>query len=117
MSGFKKFLLQGNLVDLAVAFIIAGAFGTVVTTFTNTLMGFIGKIFDQPDFSSAEIADVNVGLFINAVIAFVILAAIVYYLVVLPYTKAKARFFPDEPEAEAPDIVLLTQIRDALTTR
>ena len=117
MSGFKKFLLQGNLVDLAVAFIIGTAFAAVVTTFTGTLLGFIGKIFDQPDFSSATIADVNVGLFINAVIAFVIMAAVVYFLVVTPYTKAKERFFPDQPEAEAPDIVLLTQIRDALTTR
>lgn len=117
MSGFKKFLLQGSLVDLAVAFIIGTAFAAVVTTFTNTLLGFIGKIFDQPDFSAAEIADVNVGLFINAVIAFVIMAAVVYFLVVTPYTKAKERFFPDQPEAEAPDIVLLTQIRDALTNR
>ncbi|MEV5003574.1 large conductance mechanosensitive channel protein MscL [Nocardioides sp. LML1-1-1.1] len=117
MSGFKKFLLQGNLVDLAVAFIIGTAFAAVVTTFTATLLGFIGKVFDQPDFSSATIADVNVGLFINAVIAFVIMAAVVYFLVVTPYTKAKEKFFPDQPEAEAPDIVLLTQIRDALTTR
>lgn len=117
MSGFKKFLLQGNLVDLAVAFIIGSAFALVVKTFTETLMGFIGKIFDQPDFSSATIADVNVGNFINAVIAFVIMAAVVYFLVVTPYTKAKEKFFPDQPEAEAPDIVLLTQIRDALTTR
>lgn len=117
MSGFKKFLLQGNLVDLAVAFIIGTAFATVVTTFTDTLMGFIGKIFDQPDFGTATIADVNVGLFINAVIAFVIMAAIVYFLVVTPYTKAKERFFPDQPEAEAPEVVLLTQIRDSLAAR
>ncbi|TWG98524.1 large conductance mechanosensitive channel [Nocardioides sp. J9] len=114
MSGFKKFLLQGNLVDLAVAFIIGTAFAAVVTTFSETLMGFIGKIFKQPDFGAAEILDVNVGNFINALIAFVIMAAIVYFLVVTPYTKAKARFFPDQPEAEAPDIVLLTQIRDTL---
>nr|WP_278259890.1 hypothetical protein [Nocardioides convexus] len=45
------------------------------------------------------------------------MAAVVYFLVVTPYTKAKEKFFPDQPEAEAPDIVLLTQIRDALTTR
>lgn len=117
MDGFKKFLLRGNLVDIAVAFIIATSFATVVKTFTDTLMGFIGKVFDQPDFGAAEIADVNVGLFINAVIGFVILSAIVYFFVVTPYTKAKERYFPDEPEAEAPDIVLLTQIRDSLQSR
>lgn len=57
------------------------------------------------------------GAFLNAVIAFVILAAVVYFVVVTPYTKAKERFFPDAPEAEAPDIVLLTQIRDSLASR
>ena len=117
MSGFKKFLLQGNLVDLAVAFIIGTAFAAVVTTFTETLMGFIGKIGGQPDFGSASIADVNVGHFINAVIAFVILAAVVYFLVVTPYTKAKERFFPDAPEGPDEQLQLLTEIRDALVAR
>lgn len=117
MDGFKKFLLKGNLVDLAVAFIIATSFATVVKTFTDTLMGFIGRIFDQPDFGSAEIADVNVGLFINAVIGFVILSAIVYFFVVTPYTKAKERFFPDPEVGPAEEIALLTQIRDSLASR
>ena len=62
-------------------------------------MGFIGKIGGQPDFSEAEIAGVNVGQFINALISFLILAAVVYFFVVVPYTKAKERFFPSrEPE-------------------
>lgn len=116
MSGFKNFLLRGNLVEIAVAFIIAGAFATVVTTFTATLMGFIGKVFDQPNFGDAEIAEVNVGLFINAVIAFVILAAIVYFLVVVPYTKAKERFFPAEASGPT-EIDLLIEIRDSLANR
>lgn len=116
MSGFKNFLLRGNLVELAVAFIMAGAFATVVTTFTDTLMGFVGKVFDQPDFSKAEIADVNVGLFINALIAFVILAAVIYFLVVMPYTQAKERFFPAEVGGPT-EIDLLTDIRNALVSR
>ena len=82
------------------------------------LMGFIGKIGGQPDFSSAEIAGVNVGLFINAVIAFVILAAVVYFFVVIPYTKAKEKFFPTaEPEGTPEDVALLTEIRDLLAAR
>jgi large conductance mechanosensitive channel len=117
MSGFKNFLLRGNLVETAVALIMALSFATVVKTFTDTLMGFIGKIFDQPDFSSASIADVNVGLFVNALIAFIILAAIVYFLVVVPYTKAKERFFPSETSGAPSEIDLLTQIRDALAAR
>ena len=116
MSGFKSFLLKGDLVEIAVAFIIATAFARVVETFTATLMGFIGKIFDQPDFGSADIAGVNVGQFVNAVIGFVILAAIVYFLVVAPYTRAKERFFPAEV-AGPTEVELLTQIRDSLATR
>lgn len=116
MAGFKNFLLRGNLVELAVAFIMGAAFTAVVTTFAATLMGFIGKIFDQPDFAEAEIAKVNVGLFINALIAFVILAAIVYFLVVVPYAKAKERFFPVEA-AGPTEIELLTDIRNALVSK
>jgi large conductance mechanosensitive channel len=118
MTGFKAFILRGNLVELAVAFIIGAAFATVVTTFTETLMGFIGKVGGQPDFSSAELAGVNVGRFITALIAFLILAAVVYFFVVVPYTKAKERFFPTKEEEGTPeDIALLKEIRDALVAR
>lgn len=124
MDGFKKFLLRGNLVDMAVAFIMAASFATVVKTFTDVLLGFVSRVFGgSPNFDSVVIwkdskgVGIPIGTFITAAIAFVILAAIVYFLVVMPYTKAKERFFPDEPEAEAPDIVLLTQIRDSLQNR
>ncbi len=118
MSGFKAFLLRGNLVELAVAFIIGTAFALVVTTFTETLMGFVGKVGGQPDFSSATLAGVNVGRFVTALIAFVIVAAVVYFLVVVPYTKAKERFFPTpEPDGTPEDIALLREIRDALVER
>ncbi|MDN5744013.1 MAG: MscL family protein [Nocardioidaceae bacterium] len=113
MSGFKKFLLQGNLVDIAVAFIIATAFGTVVTTFVNWLTA------QMPDSASDVFSNkVNsFGAFLNAVVAFVILAAVVYFLIVMPYTKAKEKFFPDEAAADAPEVALLTQIRDSLASR
>ena len=113
MSGFKKFLLQGNLVDIAVAFIIATAFGKVVETFVSWLTD------QMPDSASDVFANdpKSFGAFLNAVIAFVILAAVVYFLVVMPYTKAKERFFPDAPEADAPEVVLLTEIRDSLAAR
>jgi large conductance mechanosensitive channel len=116
MSGFKNFVLRGNLVEIAVGLIMALSFATVVTTFTDMLMGFIGKIGDQPDFSSATIADVNVGQFINAVIAFLILSAVVYFLVVLPYTEAKEKFFPVDEKGPT-EVELLTEIRDALAAQ
>ena len=113
MSGFKKFILRGNLVDLAVAVIIGASFATVVNTFVNWLTA------QMPDSASEIFSNEanSFGAFLNAVVAFVILAAVVYFLVVMPYTRAKERFFPDQPEAEAPDIVLLTEIRDALVNR
>ena len=118
MSGFKAFVLRGNLVEIAVGLIMALAFAAVVTAFTEMLMGFIGKIGGQPDFSSAEIAGVNVGLFINAVIAFLIMAAVVYFFVVVPYTKAKEKFFPtQEADGTPEDVALLAEIRDLLAAR
>ncbi|WP_408896869.1 MscL family protein [Nocardioides sp. R1-1] len=112
MSGFKKFLLQGNLVDIAVAFIIGASFATVVTTFVNWLTA------QMPDSANEYFSNApnSFGAFLNAVVAFVLLAAVVYFLVVTPYTKAKERFFPD-PEPGETELDLLTQIRDSLAAR
>ena len=117
MSGFKNFLLRGNLVELAVAFVMAAAFGAVVTAFVKIVMDLIGKAGGTPDFSNYMPGGVHVGAFITAVVAFVILAAVVYYAVVLPYTVAKERYFPAEEEGPAEEIALLTEIRDALRQR
>lgn len=116
MSGFKNFLLRGNLIELAVAFIMATAFAKVVTEFTNLVMSLIGKVGGQPDFSKLEVADVNIGLFINALVAFVVIAAVVYFFVVVPYTKAKERYFPAEAAGPS-EVELLTEIRDSLANR
>ncbi|WP_141015411.1 MscL family protein [Nocardioides sambongensis] len=118
MSGFKAFLLRGNLVEIAVGLIMATSFAVVVSTFTDVLMGFIGKIGGQPNFDEVTLADVAVGPFITAVVSFAILAAVVYFLIVMPYTRAKERYFPEEADPKAPsEVELLTEIRDALTNR
>src|SRR4051812_48823375 len=118
LKGFKDFIMRGNLVELAVAFVIGAAFATVVSAFTAVLMGFIGKVGGQPDFSSATIADVNVGNFINAVISFLIVAAVIYFFVVTPYNSLQERMARgEEPAPPAPDIALLTEIRDLLANR
>ena len=110
MSGFKNFILRGNLVDLAVAVIIATSFGLVVTTFTNWLTASLPPSARE----YFENTPNTFGAFANAVISFVVLAAVVYFLVVLPYTKAKERFFPSPPPGTPEEIELLRQIRDAL---
>jgi len=118
MSGFRKFLLQGDLVSLAVAVVIAGVFGEVVKAFVTIIMDLVGKAGGTQAFSSYTPNGVHVGAFITAVITFVIVAAVVYYFVVVPYTKAKDRFFPTPPSAEgATTESLLAEIRDLLASK
>lgn len=115
MDGFKKFLLQGDLVSLAVAFIIGGAFSTVVKAFVAIIMDLIGKLGGTPDFSAYKPGGVHVGAFLTALVAFVILAAVVYFAVVKPYTAAKERFFP-APDPGETELDVLKAIRDSLET-
>lgn len=96
MKGFKQFLLRGNVVDLAVGVVIGAAFGTVVTAFVKDLLTpLIAAIVKKPDFSAFTF-DVNgskflYGDFVNAVISFLLIAAAVYYFVVLPVNSLVAR--------------------------
>lgn len=114
MNGFKNFLFRGNLVDLAVAVIIGTAFAAAVAAFTAWLTAKVATD-EQSIFSNVELGDF--GFFINALISFVVLAAVVYFLVVLPYTKAKERYFPSPPPGTPEDLVLLREIRDLLAAQ
>jgi large conductance mechanosensitive channel len=104
VAGFKKFLLRGNVVDLAVGIMIGVAFAAVVAAFTaDILTPIIGAIGGKPDFSSLSFtihkSQFKYGDFLNAIIAFVILAAVVYFFVVLPINTLLDRYkpAPDEP--------------------
>jgi large conductance mechanosensitive channel len=104
MSGFKKFLLRGNLVDLAVAVMIGAAFATLVTALTaDFITPLLAAIGGKPDFGQLSFtvndSKFHYGDFINALIAFLILAAVLYFLVVVPFSKLLERFkpAPDEP--------------------
>ena len=119
MTGFKNFILRGNLIDLAVAVIIGTAFAAVITTFTAMVLSAIGKVFDgkSPDFENYSPGGVPVGGFVTALIAFLILAAVVYFFVVTPYVKAKERFFPSPAPGTPEDVRLLQEIRDLLAVQ
>lgn len=117
MTGFKNFILRGNLVELAVAFIMGLAFASVVTATVALIMDLIGKVGGTPDFSSYSPGGVSVGAWLTALISFLILAAVVYFLIVMPYTKAKDKFFPTEEPGTPADIALLEEIRDLLRDR
>ncbi|MBD5829465.1 mechanosensitive ion channel protein MscL [Janibacter melonis] len=115
MKGFKDFLMRGNLVEIATGLIIATAFASVVSAFTALLLAIISKIFGgPPTVGDITIADIPVGPFINAVIAFVMMAAIVYFAVIKPYQHMRERFVAQEEETTAEDIELLREIRDEL---
>jgi large conductance mechanosensitive channel len=106
MSGFKAFLLRGNLVDIAVGIVIGAAFGTVVAAFVKDLITpIIAALFGKPDFSGLYFTVNNskflYGDFINVLIAFIVIAAVIYFFVVSPYARFKARYEPapmPEPE-------------------
>src|SRR4051812_13113814 len=89
MNGFRKFILRGNVIDLAVAVVIGASFAAVVTALTKDIITPIIGIFGGiPDFSAVSFSVNNsrflIGDFINAVLAFVIMAVIIYFLIVLP---------------------------------
>jgi large conductance mechanosensitive channel len=96
-KGFRDFVLRGNVIDLAVGVVIGAAFGTVVTAFVKDLLTpLIAAIASKPDFStfSWEVngAKFLYGDFLNALISFLLIAAAVYYFVVLPVNTLMARF-------------------------
>jgi large conductance mechanosensitive channel len=117
MTGFKNFILRGNLVELAVAFIMATAFAAVVAAFTAIVLDLIGKVGGTPNFSTYTPDGVHVGAFITALITFVIIAAVVYFFVVKPYTVAKERWSPSAEPGTPEDVLLLQEIRDLLAAQ
>ncbi len=99
LSGFKTFILRGNVVDLAVGVVIGAAFGAVVAAFTrDLLMPLIAALVGKPDFSAISFtvgATVfPIGDFINAVVAFLLVAGAVYFFVIAPLNHMMARFNP-----------------------
>ena len=118
MKGFKDFVMRGNLVELAVAFVMGAAFATVVATFTAMLMNILGRIGGNPNFNAFKPGGVPVGAFLTALVSFLILAAVVYFFVVKPYEAARTRFVKQEEDAAPPeDVQLLKEIRDLLAGR
>ena len=113
MKGFKDFLMQGNLIELAVAFIMGGAFAAVVTAFTAMIMDLIGKFGGVPDFSKVSVGGISIGAFLTALLSFILIAAVVYFFVVMPYNKFKERT-QGTPEEVPTSEDLLTDIRDLL---
>ncbi|MBP0451413.1 large conductance mechanosensitive channel protein MscL [Kitasatospora sp. RG8] len=134
MKGFKEFLLRGNVVDLAVAVVIGAAFTNIVNTFVKGVINPIVGVFGAKDLTSyssclkgpcevSATGEVTSGVLIlwgsllSAALQFLITAAVVYFCLILPMSRftAKRRTLAEvQVEAEAKEVVLLTEIRDAL---
>jgi len=118
MKGFKDFIMRGNLVELAVAFIIATSFAALVTAFTSIILEAIAKAGGAPNFDEwAPGGYTTVGPFLTALVAFLILAFVVYFFVVKPYQAFRERFVAAEEETTEESVELLREIRDSLRAR
>jgi large conductance mechanosensitive channel len=126
LKGFKEFIMRGNVIDLAVAFVIGLAFGQVVTAIVDGLINpIIAAIFGKTDLTGVMSFTINdarfsIGLILDALINFLAVAAAVYFLIVMPMNRLaerRARGAEPEPDPLTVDQQLLTEIRDSLRTR
>lgn len=131
LQGFKEFIMRGNVIDLAVAVVIGGAFTAIVTAFSNNLINPLIAALGGSDVSGLGfhiIADnpatfLDFGAVITAAINFLLIAAVVYFVIVAPMNKlnevaARRRGIPQDDEEPVPaDVELLTEIRDLLSSR
>jgi large conductance mechanosensitive channel len=125
LKDFKAFLMQGNVVELAVAFVIGVAFGNIVKGLLDGIINpLIAAIFGKPDISRVMSFTINhsqfsIGVFLNAILQFVIVATAIFFVVVMPLQKLqerRARGLVPEAEAVPEDTLLLREIRDALAS-
>lgn len=121
LKGFKDFIVQGNVMDLAVAVIIGAAFTQVVSALTDSvLMPLISALVGSPNFDDFAKLTLNgneiaFGVLLTAIVNFLLVAAAVYFAIVMPMNKIiemRGKHAEEDPLPE--DIVLLTEIRDAL---
>jgi large conductance mechanosensitive channel len=101
LKGFRDFVLRGNVIDLAVAVVMGVAFGNVVNSIVkNLITPLIGLAGGTPDFSSIRTGPILWGNILNDVIAFLILSAVVYFVIVLPVSRLMQRAKPPEPKPQ-----------------
>ncbi len=120
LKDFRDFIMKGNVLDLAVAVIIGAAFGAVIVSLVdNVLNPIIAGVFGQPDLSETmtfDVGDATVrfGAWLNAIISFLIIAGVIF-LIIRTYEKMQERrgVVPEE-DGPSDEVVLLTEIRDAL---
>lgn len=118
IKGFKAFVLRGNVLDLAVAFVVGAAFAALITSFTKAVITPIVNIFlgGGVDVGTIVIRDqvIDLSAALNAFITFFITLTVLYFIFVLPMNKYRARMGQEAIDSTPADIKLLTEIRDLL---
>ncbi|WP_043473190.1 large conductance mechanosensitive channel protein MscL [Paeniglutamicibacter gangotriensis] len=129
LKGFRDFIMQGNVVDLAVAVVIGAAFGAVINSLVeNILMPLIAALVGAPNFDNfllltlGDGVEIKFGVFLTVLVNFILIAAAIYFIVIVPMKKLtemrQARLGIEEPEEEIdPQVALLAEIRDELRNR
>lgn len=128
LKGFRDFIMKGNVVDLAVAVVIGAAFGAVITALVgNIIMPLISALVGSPNFDAFLVLDINgnkilFGAFLTVLVNFLLIAAAIYFIVVLPMNKITARAearrgIVEEELPMDPQVELLAEIRDELKRR
>jgi large conductance mechanosensitive channel len=126
LKGFREFVLRGNVIDLAVAVVIGAAFTLLVNAVVQRLITpLIAAIFGKPDLDDVMTFTINgaefsIGAVLTALINFLLVAAAVYFVLIVPMNKLRemrASGEAEEPKAPAEDILLLQEIRDLLRDR
>ncbi|MCR8968015.1 large conductance mechanosensitive channel protein MscL [Streptococcus zalophi] len=121
IKDLKNFLFKGNVLDLAVAVIIGGAFGAVITSLVeDVITPIIGMILGQPDFSSIKIGSIAIGNFINAVVSFLIIGTVLFFIVKVAeraMTVGKTNETVEEEPVGPTQEELLIEIRDLLAKK
>lgn len=117
-SGFKSFVLRGNVIDLAVAFVVGAAFATLITSFSEGLISPIVGIFLGGGVDVGQVTIngqiIDFTLLINAIITFFITLSVIYFVFVMPMNKYRQRTGQDAVDATPPEVKLLSEIRDLL---
>ena len=119
MQGFKDFIMRGNLIELAVAFIMGAAFNSVVQSFTNIVLSLISLVLGgPPNFDDWQPGGIPFGPFVTQLVGFVLVAAVVYFALVLPGNKLREHMdtTKEEEASAATEAELLTEIRDLLAS-
>ncbi|NPV88453.1 large conductance mechanosensitive channel protein MscL [Coprothermobacteraceae bacterium] len=122
---FREFVMRGNVVDLAVAVIIGAAFGQVVNSFVNDILSpILGLLGGLPDFSAWKLGPVGIGGFLNTIVNFLVIAAVIFFVVVKPMqhiqkmaAQKKAAEVEPAPPAESEETKILKDILEELRKR